>query len=208
MDYKKGTTIIGVICKDGIVIGADKRTSAGYTVAKRTSIKVHPISRNLVLAKAGLVSDAQRTLKIIKALIKLEELKTKRQVSVKWASSQLSQMLYNKSREYSMVESVVGLIVGGIDDTGHYLYEIGTDGSLLAAEGFVASGSGSTFSIGVLETLYKEDLTIDQGIDLTKKALRAAIERDMFTGNGMDIYTITKKGVKHAEKVKVVLKSN
>ena len=52
------------------------------------------------------------------------------------------------------------------------------------------------FSIGVLESSYKKDLSVEEGIKLAVKAVNTSIQRDMASGNGIDVVTITEKGMK------------
>ena len=71
-----GTTTIGLICKDGIVLAADKKmTLGGQIVSSKKFEKIVIITEDLAMTFAGLVSDVQLITKLIKAQIKLDELK-------------------------------------------------------------------------------------------------------------------------------------
>ena len=203
-NFKKGTTTIGILCKDGVVLAADKRASAGYMIANKNVDKVHKVTDNIVITMAGLVSDAQLITKLVKAELKLKQIRTGREASVKEAGNLLGNILYGNIRKMSMVPGIVSFLLGGKDDTGFYLYELGVDGSILEAENFVSTGSGSILATGVLETLYEKDLSVQDGVKLAIKALNAAIQRDMPTGDGMDIFTITSKGAEKAITKKIV----
>ncbi|MDO8660403.1 MAG: proteasome subunit beta, partial [Candidatus Woesearchaeota archaeon] len=126
---KTGTTTIGIVCKDGIVLAADKRVTAGNLIANRRFHKVFPINENMAVTVAGLVSDAQLISKLIKAELKLKDLQTNRTSTVKEAANLLAGMLYSNIRKMSMVQSVVGFLLGGKDETGFHLYDLGIDGS-------------------------------------------------------------------------------
>jgi len=193
---KTGTTTIGIVCKDGIVLAADKRASAGYLIANRKQEKIQEINDDMAITQAGLVSDAQLLTKVIKAQLSLEELRRKRKPSVKEAANLLAGLLYQNIRQMSMVPGIVGFLLGGVDRTGFHLYDLGVDGSATFLEDFGSTGSGSVVAYGVLETLYKKNLNISEGIKLAIKAINAAIKRDMPTGDGLDIFTITRRGVK------------
>lgn len=54
---KSGTSIVGIVCKDGVVIGADRRSTAGNIVMSKNSKKAIPINDYLVVAGAGVASD-------------------------------------------------------------------------------------------------------------------------------------------------------
>ena len=94
-----------------------------------------------------------------------------------------------------MVPGIVGFLLGGKDNKGYHLYELGMDGSITPTPDFCSNGSGSTLAYGVLETLYKQEVDIKEGKELALRAIKAAIQRDMPTGDGIDVITITEEGV-------------
>lgn len=192
---KTGTTTIGIVCKDGIILGADRRASAGYMVADKKAQKVIKINDDMALTIAGLVSDAQLLSKIIRAQLKLLEVRKGKKSSVKQAANLLAGLVYNNIRRMSMVMSIVGFLLAGKDDKGFHLYNVGIDGSLSEMEDYVCDGSGMMFATGVLESSYKKNMSLDEGVKLAVQALNAALQRDIATGNGIDIMTITKDGV-------------
>lgn len=191
-----GTTTVGVICKDGIVLAADRRASAGYFVADKKAEKIQRITDYMAITTAGLVSDTQLFTRIIKAQLKLLKIRKGKEPTVEEASNLLASLAYVNIRRPSMVPGIVGFLLGGMDKSGFGLYEIGVDGSTSKAEDYRTDGSGSSVAIGVLETLYKKDMAIQEGVELAVKALNAAMQRDIATGNGIDVVTITKDGVK------------
>ena len=194
---KTGTTTVGIVCSDGIVMAADKRSSAGYMVANKKQKKIVQIADNIAVTQAGLVSDAQLLSKIIKAEIKLKDIQTGRTTTVKEAANLLAGLLYQNIRKMSMVPGIVGFLLGGFDSNGPQLFELGVDGSTTSFEDFASDGSGSVFAMGVLETLYQKGISTDEGVKLAVKAINAALRRDMATGNGIDVITVTAEGVKH-----------
>ena len=191
---KTGTTTVGIVCKDGIVLGADRRASAGYMVADKKAQKVIKINDDMALTIAGLVSDAQLLSKIIRAQLKLLEVRKGKKSTVKQAANLLAGLVYNNVRRMSMVMSIVGFLLAGKDDKGYHLFNIGIDGSLSEMEDYVCDGSGMMFATGVLEANYKKNMSLDEGVKLAVQALSTAMQRDIATGNGIDIMTITKDG--------------
>lgn len=202
--FKKGTTTIGILCRDGVVLAADKRASAGYLIANKNVDKVHKITDNIVVTMAGLVSDAQLITKLLRAELKLRIIRSEREVSVKEAGNLLANILYGNIRKFSAVPGIVAFLLGGKDESGFHLYELGVDGSILEAENYVSTGSGSILAMGVLETLYEKDMSVQDGVKLVLKALNAAIQRDMPTGDGIDVYTITEKGAEKVVSKKII----
>ena len=87
-------------------------------------------------------------------------------------------------------------MLAGRDDKGYHLYDIGVDGSVTEQEEYFCEGSGSEFALGVLESGYNKDVNIDDGVKLALKALNSAIQRDIASGSGYDVVTITKDGAK------------
>ena len=195
-NYKKtGTTTIALKCKDGIVLAADKRAGAGIIVDKRTQ-KVFKITDNIALTMAGVASDAQLITKLITAELSLMKIRKEREVTVKEAAHLLSGIVYNNIRRPSIIPGISHFLLGGKDIAGFHIFDIYPDGSLSECIDFLSSGSGSVMAYGVLDTLYKENMTIQEGVQLAVKAINAAIQRDMNSGDGIDIYIITQEGVK------------
>jgi len=195
-NYKKtGTTTIGIKCRDGIVLAADKRAGGGIIVDKRAQ-KIYKVTNNLALTMAGTASDAQLITKLISAELRLMEIRKEKQVTVKEAANLLSGIVYQNIRRPSMIPGISHFILAGKDNRGFHIYDIYPDGSLSECIDFLSSGSGSVMAYGVLETLWKPNMTMDEGIQLVVKGVNAAIQRDMNSGDGIDVYTITNEGVK------------
>jgi proteasome beta subunit len=192
---KTGTTTIAIVCKDGLVLGADKRATAGNLIANKRTEKIQQIADTMVLTMAGTVSDAQLLTKLIKAELQLKKIRIGRKPTVKVGANLLATMVYGHIRRMSMIPGIAHFIVGGSDDTGHYVYDIYPDGSITLIDDFIASGSGSVMAFGVLETLYTKDMSVADGVDLAIKSLNAAMQRDSASGNGAMIVTITKRGL-------------
>ncbi|TAL51518.1 MAG: proteasome subunit beta [Nanoarchaeota archaeon] len=193
---KTGTTTVGLKCKDGIVLAADRRATAGYLIANKKAEKVFGITDKIALTISGMVSDAQLLTKLIKAELKLKVMRTDREVTVKEAANLLAGLTYGNVRRPSMIPGIAHFLMGGTDTDGYHLYDLFADGSVTDIDDFVASGSGSVIAYGVLETLYKDGLSVQEGVDLAIKSVNAAMQRDIASGQGIDVLTITKDGVK------------
>jgi proteasome beta subunit len=188
---KTGTTTVGLICKDAIILGTDKRASMAYFVASKTAEKLHKIQDHLWMTIAGGVADALYLVDVLRAETTIYQLAHDNQpIMVKSAGKLLSNILYSNK----MFPFEVGLILGGVtEDEGPTLLQIGAYGSILP-EKFCAVGSGQNFSYGVLEAKYKDNLTIEEGKDIIKKAVSSSIIRDMASGNGIDVAVVKKEG--------------
>ena len=193
---KTGTTTVGLMCKDGIILAADKRATVGHFIADSNAQKIHQIAPNIGVTIAGSVSDAQLIIKILKANVRLKDIATRRSSSVREVANFLSGVIYSSIRRFSAIPSISHFIMGGATDEGYELYDIFPDGSLTEIPTFVSSGSGSVMALGVLETDYKSGMSIDEGVTLARKALTAALRRDSASGSGVEIISITKDGIK------------
>ncbi|MEK6854548.1 MAG: proteasome subunit beta [Nanoarchaeota archaeon] len=195
---KHGTTTIGLVCRDGLVIAAEKRATAGSFVAEKKSEKIFKITDKLLITTSGTVSDAQLLTKLIRAELKLKQVRTEREASAKEAANLLAGLVYGNIRKYSLIPGITQFLLGGSDNAGYHVYDVFVDGSVMECEDYVASGSGSVIVYGVLEAMYKKDISVKEGIDLCIKCLNVAIQRDIGSGNGMVVYTIMKDGIKKA----------
>ncbi|MEM3405886.1 MAG: proteasome subunit beta [Candidatus Pacearchaeota archaeon] len=195
---KTGTSILGIVCKDGIVMAADRQVTAGNIVMSKTERKIIQINDYLVIATCGNVSDAQFMAKILSAELKLKEYNSGERPTVKEAANLLSMIAFRSIRQFSTIPSVVGILIGGYNEDGSFeLYTIEPAGSILKVEDYDANfGSGMPYILGILESEYKKDITTKEGIELAVKCLKASTQRDVGSGYGIDIFTITKNEIK------------
>ncbi|MBP6857175.1 proteasome subunit beta [Candidatus Pacearchaeota archaeon] len=195
---KTGTTILGIVCKDGIVMASDRQVSAGNLVVSKNYAKTIKVNDYLLVSFTGMVSDAQRVVKILPAELKLKELRAKSRPTVEQAANLLSSILYSGIRQPSMIPMQVGNLIGGFNEDGTIeLYTVEPAGSVVKVEDYDANfGSGMPYVLGLLERQYKKDLTIKEGVELAKEALKSSTQRDMGSGYGIDVFTITKEGIK------------
>ena len=197
-DIKKtGTTTVAINCKDGVVLAADKRVTSGYLLAYKKFDKIAKITDNIAVTMAGTVSDIQLLTKLIRAELQLKKMRVGRDCTVKEATNLLASLVYQNIRKLSLIPGISHFVVGGKDHTGFYAFDVGADGSVTPCDEYTSSGSGSVMAYGVLETLYKNDLTVDEGIKLAARSINAAVQRDIASGNGINIMTVTKEGVDH-----------
>jgi proteasome beta subunit len=196
----KGTTTVAVKCKDCTVLVADMRASMGTLVASDHAKKVHQLNDFSAITIAGLVSDAQYIIDIMKAQIRLFELDRKRKPKISMIANLVKNMLYQQYRAY--FPYYVQLIVGGYDKLGPHIFSFDMAGSLSEDDWF-ASGSGSPVAMGVLEALYEPDLTEEKGVKLALKSLKAAIKRDTATGDGIRAVVIDSDGFRELSKEEI-----
>jgi len=195
---KTGTTTVGMICKDCVVLAADKRATAGNLIVDKKVQKVQPVNEFMAVTTAGSVSDLQLLVKYLRAELKLREIRTGRKSTVKEAANLLSGMIYGNIRSFSAIPGITHFLLGGFDKA-QCLYDLYPDGSLTEIDDFVSSGSGSVMAYGVLETLFKKDMTEQEGLALAQRCINAAMQRDSASGNGIDFFVIDASGVRKVE---------
>jgi proteasome beta subunit len=186
----QGATTVGLIFKDGVVLGSEKRVSYGRMVSSKSGKKVFKLTDNIGLAFAGLISDMQALVREASAYANLYRLEKDRPITTKAMAKLISNMLFNRR----LVPYLMETLVGGIDQDGPSLYSMDLVGSLIP-DNYIASGSVAPVAIGVLESDYKKDLGKKEALELAEKSIRAAVARDVASGNGIDLLVITKEGI-------------
>jgi proteasome beta subunit len=195
---KTGTTILGIVCKDGVVMAADRQSTAGTIVMSKDSQKIKTINDYMLFAGTGMVSDIQRSVKLAAAELRLKELRSKSRPSVRQGANLVAAMIYQSIRQPAMLQFMVGSLIGGVNEDGvSELYSIDPSGGIKQIEDYDANfGSGMPFVLGLLERQYKEDMTIKEGVELALEAIKSSTQRDVGSGHGIDVFTITKEGIK------------
>jgi proteasome beta subunit len=189
ISWVPGATTVGVVCKDGVILAAEKRVSYGFYIASKSGKKVFPITENIGAACAGLVSDMQVLARDVAANANLFNMDVGRKISVRAAAKLMSNILFNRR----MAPLITQTIVGGIDDDGPSLWVLDVLGSVLPDE-YAVVGSGTEIAIAVIEESYHKDMSIKEAKDLVTRAIKSAISRDAMSGDGIDFLMITKKG--------------
>ncbi|MBS7643680.1 archaeal proteasome endopeptidase complex subunit beta [Candidatus Bathyarchaeota archaeon] len=185
-----GATTVGVICQDGVILASEKRVSYGYLVLSKAGKKVFRITERIGAACAGLVSDMQILVRDVAAYSNLFEFDYGRPISVRSAAKVMANVLFQR-RLFPLITQT---IVGGVDESGPSLYVLDPLGSVIQDK-FASVGSGAEVAMGVLESNYKDGLTMQEGRELVLKAIKSAIARDAASGNGVDLLIITKDGI-------------
>lgn len=202
---KTGTSILGIVCKDGIVMAADRQVTAGNIVISKNEKKVFKINDYLVGAWTGTASDAQMLTKIVTAELKLKELRSKMRPTIKDAASLFSMLAYRGIRQFSNIPTIVGTLVGGFNTDGAVeLYTVEPAGGVYKVDDYDANfGSGMPYILGILERGHRKDMSIKDGIQLAVECIKASTQRDTGSGHGIDVFVITKDGIKQEVEEKI-----
>jgi len=183
-----GTTTLGLICKDGVVVATERRATMGTMIAHKVTKKLFQIDEHLALTTAGLVGDVQVLARYLSAEAKLYRLTREIPMPVEAAATLMANILNQNKMLY-----YVQFIIAGYDLEGPHVYSLDAAGGAIPDK-YVSTGSGSPYVYGVLEDHYRDDMSIDEGIDLAIRAISAAMRRDSASGDGIDVAVITKEG--------------
>eukprot|EP00042_Codosiga_hollandica_P046988 m.503395 g.503395 ORF g.503395 m.503395 type:complete len:275 (-) comp57346_c0_seq9:114-938(-) len=194
---KTGTTIVGVIFKDGVVLGADTRATEGPMVADKNCEKIHYIAPNIYCCGAGTAADTQQVTDLISSKLELHRLRTERGSRVATACRMLKQFLFKYQGQIS-----AALVLGGVDVTGPCLYSVAPHGSTDKLP-FVTMGSGSIAAISVFEDRFKLNMELDEAKLLVRDAISAGIFNDLGSGSNVDLCVITARGVDYLRSYEV-----
>ncbi|XP_046999998.1 proteasome subunit beta type-7-like [Schistocerca americana] len=186
---KTGTTIVGIIYKDGVILGADTRATEDTIVSDKNCSKIHFLAPNMYCCGAGTAADTEMTTQMISSQLELHRLNTGRVVPVVTANRMLKQMLFR-------YQGYIGaaLVLGGVDNTGPHLYCIYPHGSSDKLP-YATMGSGSLAAMSVFESRWKPDMTEEEGKQLVRDAIAAGIFNDLGSGSNVDLCVIRKGSV-------------
>ncbi|MBT7705990.1 hypothetical protein HN747_00940 [archaeon] len=189
---KTGTTTIGIVTKEGIVLAADKKgtyasQSGGVHYIAGTMEKIKSFNENILLAISGTATFALRAIKQLQSEIKLKELRSKEKATIKEIANLFSIVALQSLHS----GGAIGFIMAGKDGKGVHLYDISVDGILEEKDDYKISGSGMMHVNAILDTEYKKDITLDEGIELARRCIQGSSGRDPASGIGYEIWTIT-----------------
>ncbi|CAM9245315.1 unnamed protein product, partial [Ectocarpus fasciculatus] len=186
--WKTGTTIVGIVYKDGIVLGADTRATGGSEVVDKDCEKIHYLAPNIWCCGAGTAADTEKTTELIASNLELLRLSSGSQSRVVTSLTLLKRLLYRYQGHVS-----AALVLGGVDLNGPHLYSIHPHGSTQRLP-YTTMGSGSLAAMSVFETRYQEDMEEDAAVLLVRDAIRAGIFNDLGSGSNVDVTVIRKGG--------------
>lgn len=190
----KGTTTVGVVCSNGVILTSDTRVTMGTFIAHKKGKKIYRIDDHVAMTVSGSVADAQRVVDILTANAQLYKMSFDRPIPIRAASRLVANLLFS-SRYAPLIAQV---LIGGIDDTGSHLFSLDPLGSL-TEEKCVATGSGSPVAYGVLEDRYQEGISAEKLLPIVVHAVKAAMKRNTATGDSFDVAIIDKEGYRELD---------
>ena len=185
---KTGTTIVGVVYKDGVVLGADTRATSDTEVAEKNCEKIHYIAPNIYCCGAGTAADTEKITDLISSQLELLRMNTHSNSRVITACTLLKRRLFQYQGHIS-----AALVLGGVDSTGPHIYQIAPHGST-AKLSYTTMGSGSLAAMAVMEASYQEDMTEAEAVKLVQRSIGAGIFNDLGSGSNCDVCVIRTDG--------------
>ena len=198
-----GTTTVGIKAKDGVVLCADMRASAGYFIANNNTMKIQKIDDHAGMTMAGGVADAQNITDVLRYHANIHRIQNQEPIPIK-SLTRLTSLIFHQNRGYPFIADI---LVGGFDNYGPALFNIDMFGSV-EEKSYVTTGSGSPVAYGLLEEEYKEDVTVEGAKIIALRAVKAAITRNIGTGDGINVAIIDKNGFRllNNEQKKAIIK--
>jgi len=188
--FSHGTTTLGFIFDGGVLLAVDSRASMGSYIGSGTVKKVIEINRYLLGTMAGGAADCSFWERNLALQTRLYELREGRRMTVAAASKLLANTVFN----YKGYGLSMGTMIAGWDEgKGPALFYVDSEGTRLKGDKF-SVGSGSTYAYGVLDSGYRRDLTLQEAIELGKRAIFHATHRDAYSGGTINVYSINENG--------------
>jgi proteasome beta subunit len=185
-----GATAVGIAYKDGVILGAERRITMGSFVRSKSGKKVFKVTETVGAVCAGMVADMQNLVKEVGVYSKLKELEARKALKPNSVAKLMSTLMF-QNRYAPLLTQV---ILGGVGDK-PIVYVLDPLGSVISDQ-YATVGTGEETAIGVVEAGYSPTMTQKEAHDLLVTAIKAAIARDAMSGNGIDILTIDKTGIK------------
>ena len=189
-----GTTTVAIKVKEGVVLCADMRASAGYFIANNNTMKIQKIEKHVGLTLAGGVADAQNIVDVLRYHANVHRIQNQEPIPIR-SLSRLTSLMFHQNRGYPFIADI---LVGGYDNQGPQLFNIDMFGSV-EEKNYVTTGSGSPVAYGLLEEEYHDNLTLDDAKSVALRAVKAAITRNIGTGDGINVALIDKNGFRLLE---------
>jgi len=199
-----GGTVLAVAGKDFCIVASDTRFGLGYSVPTRRVSRVLKLTDKAVIATSGMQADTSTLHKVLKFKLRQYEHQHAKEMTLAAISQMLGNTLYFKR----FFPYYTFNVVGGIDEDGEgFAYGYDAIGSFERVK-VVCSGTGQSMIQPVIDNQvdYKQqlgavkmDLSLQETVDLVKDCFTSAGERDIYTGDFVEICKITKDGVEIEE---------
>lgn len=186
--YIPGATAVGIAYKDGVLLGAERRITFGNYVLSKSGKKVFKVTENVGAVCAGMVSDMQNLVREVSVYAKLRELETKHALKPNSIAKLMSVLMFEQRYAPLLTQVIIG---GAVPSP--VVYVLDPLGSVIPDQ-YASVGTGAEMATGVIEASYNPNANLKEARELLIASIKAAIQRDAMSGNGIDILIINKSG--------------
>jgi len=191
-EHRMGTTIIACTYRDGVVLGADSRTSTGSYIANRVTNKITPIADKIFVCRSGSASDTQFLSDRVSLDLQQYEMLSYHPATVRVAAKRFREYIYANKDVLT-----AGVIIAGFDQEANKgcVSTVDLSGALFHLP-YAITGSGSTYIYGFCDANFREGMTEQECVDFVRRALSLAMGRDGSSGGVMRTVVVNAQGVK------------
>ncbi|MDY6959759.1 MAG: archaeal proteasome endopeptidase complex subunit alpha [Halobacteriota archaeon] len=171
---KRGTTAIGVKCKEGAVLAVDKRVVSRLLEVSSVE-KLFQIDDHVGAATSGLVADARSLIDKARVDAQVNRLRYDETIGVEPLAKSICDYKQAFTQYGGLRPFGTALIIAGVDDGDVRLFETDPSGALLEYKA-TGIGSGRSAVMEIFEEQYDENIDLEGGILLSLEALYKATE--------------------------------
>jgi proteasome alpha subunit len=187
---KQGSTAIGMVCRDGVILVTDKRIVDELVVPEAVE-KIFQIDEHIGSTASGILSDAR--VLVERAQVKAQQHRFVYDTPIDTLSivKDICNLKQICTQSGGLRPFGVSVLVAGIDNGTPKLFETDPTGIYFQYRATVI-GEGETVVEEMLHKEYKDDLTIEDGIRLAVGALAKFLDKN-FSADRIDAAYINTK---------------
>ncbi len=170
----RGATILGLVCPEGIVLGAEEKIESKLQDSSFTW-KIFEVDAHIGAAVVGLGSDARILIDQARVFCQSNRLMYDEPIDIEMISKRIGDIKQLYTQHAGVRPFGVSIILGGVDKTGSRLFSTDPSGTYRAYKA-VAVGVGREAVEAVLKAEYSEALKLDETVSLAAKCLKKALQ--------------------------------
>ena len=178
-----GTTVVALRVADGVIMAGDRRATAGNIIAHHAMEKVFPADRHSAVAIAGSAGVAIEMVRLFQVQLEHYEKVEGSTLSLEGKANQLAGMVRSNLPMAMQGLAVVPLFAGYDRTRGiGRIFNYDVTGGRYEDTDFQATGSGGRDARNTVKLGWREDMPLDEGLNLAIRALWDAADEDSATG--------------------------
>ena len=170
----RGATIGGVVCPEGVVLGAEEKIESKLQDSSFTW-KIFAVDTHIGAAVVGLGSDARILIDQARVYCQSNRLMYDEPIDIEAISKRIGDIKQLYTQHAGVRPFGVSVIFGGVDKTGNRLFSTDPSGTYRAYKA-IAVGVGRETVESILKTEYREDLSLQEAVKLAIKSLKKTLE--------------------------------